>query len=135
MKTCLQIAGLFQLVLSIAHIGFARHFGWRKELQSVSLLTRQIFWVHAGFLMLVLAGFGGLSLFYADDLLLPHPLSRVVLGGLLVFWALRWYCQFFVYRRELWRGHSFNTAIHFLFASLWTYLTVVYATAFWQVLQ
>jgi len=130
MKTCLQIAGLLQLTLSLAHFGFARHFGWREELQQVSLLTRQIFWVHAAFLMLVLVGFGGVSLLCADELLARQPLSRVVLGGLAVFWAVRWYCQFFVYRAELWRGNRFNTTAQVLFALAWTFLTAVYATAF-----
>lgn len=130
MKTCLQIAGIFQLVLSLAHFGFARRLGWREELQRVSLLTRQIFWVHAGFLMLTLAGFGSLSLLCADDLLTRSPLARAVLGGLSVFWAVRWYCQFFVYRAELWRGNSVNTIAHILFALLWTFLTAVYAAAF-----
>jgi hypothetical protein len=133
MKTYLEIAGILQLALSVAHIPFARYFGWRKELQNVSLFTRQVFWVHAGFLMLVLAGFGGLSLFWTNELLAANPLSQVILAGLAIFWALRLFCQFFVYRAELWRGHAFNTVMHCVFAILWAYLTAVYATAFWQV--
>ncbi|MBI5774821.1 MAG: hypothetical protein HZA89_13890 [Verrucomicrobia bacterium] len=130
MKTCLQIAGVLQIALSLAHFDFARRFGWHEELQRVSLLTRQIFWVHTGFLMLVLAGFGGVSLLCADDLLMHSPLARAVLGGLSVFWIARWYCQFFVYRPELWRGNSLNTLAHILFAALWTFLAGVYITAF-----
>jgi len=130
MKTCLQIAGILQLALSIAHFGFARRLGWREELQRVSLLSRQIFWVHTGFLMLVLAGFGSLSLLCADDLIARSPLARAVLGGLSVFWAARCYCQFFVYRPELWRGNRLNTFVHILFASLWTFFMAVYITAF-----
>jgi hypothetical protein len=134
MKTWLQIAGILQLALSLAHFGFARHFGWREELQRVSLLTRQIFWVHTGFLMLVLAGFGGISLFCADELLAHSSLSRVVLGGLSLFWVARLYCQFFVYRPELWRGNTVHTAAHVLFTLLWTFLTAVYTTALWGLL-
>jgi hypothetical protein len=130
MKTSLQIAGILQLVLSLAHVGFARRLGWGREMQRVSLLTRQVFWVHTGFLMLVLAGFGALSLFCAGELLAPSGLAHAVLGGLSVFWASRWYCQFFVYRSELWRGNSFHTAAHAFFACLWTFLTAVYASAF-----
>ena len=130
MKMCLQIAGILQLALSLAHIGFARRFEWSEELKRVSLLTRQIFWVHTGFLMLVLAGFGGISFFCADDLLARSTLSRAVLGGLSVFWVARLYCQFFVYRSELWRGNNLHTVAHILFALLWTFLTTVYATAF-----
>lgn len=132
MKTYLQLAGILQLVLSLSHFGFARHFGWREELQQVSLLTRQIFWVHTGFLMLVLACFGSLSLFYANQLLLGNPLARVILAGLASFWVARWFCQFFVYRPELWRGNSFHTLAHILFALLWTFLAGVYLAAFFR---
>jgi hypothetical protein len=134
MKTCLQIAALLQLILALAHFAFARHLGWREELQRVSLLTRQVFWVHAGFLMLVLAGFGFLSLTCADELLAGGRVSRFVLGGLAVFWAARWCCQFFVYRAELWRGDAFRTKAHIGFAMLWTFLAGVYGTAFWRLL-
>jgi hypothetical protein len=134
MKTFLQIAGALQLILSVFHFAFARRLGWREDLQRVSLFTRQVFWVHMGFLMLVLAGFGGLSLIYAEELLTRSPLSRAMLGGLTVFWAARWYCQLFVYRAELWRGNAFKTKVHVSFVLLWTFLTAVYATAFWRLL-
>src|SRR5688572_18143760 len=115
MKTCLQIAGVMQLALAFAHFGFARYFSWQQELQRVSLLTRQVFWVHTGFIMLVLFGFGYLSLFYTAELIAPSPLARVLLAGLTLFWSLRWLCQFFVYRPELWRGNRLNTLAHILF--------------------
>lgn len=130
MKTCLQIAGALQLALSLAHFGFSRRFGWRQELQRVSLLTRQIFWVHTAFLMLVLLGFGSVSLLYTDELLSGGPLGRFLLGGLTTFWIVRWYCQFFVYRPELWRGNTLHTTAHVFFAVLWTFLATVYAMAF-----
>jgi len=134
MKMFLQIAGALQLILSVAHLAFARRLCWREDMQRVSLFTRQVFWVHMGFLMLVLAGFGGLSLLYADELLTRSPLSRAMLGGLTIFWAARWYCQLFVYRAELWRGSSFKTKVHISFVLLWTFLTAVYATAFWRLI-
>src|SRR5574339_526406 len=118
MKTYLQVAGALQIALSLAHFGFARRFGWREDLQRVSLLTRQIFWVHTGFLMLVLVGFGSVSLLHPNELLAGGPLARFSLISLTVFWTTRWYCQFFVYRPELWRGNTLHTAAHIFFAAL-----------------
>jgi hypothetical protein len=126
----LQIAGALQLLLALAHLDFARRLGWRKELAGVSLLTRQVFWVHAGFLMLVVAGFGGLSLACSEALLQKGPLPRAMLGGLTVFWTARWFCQFLVYSPTLWRGNRRRTIAHIAFAILWTYLAGVYAAAF-----
>lgn len=130
MKLCLQLAGIMQLTLALSHFAIVRRFGWREEMQRVSLFTRQVFWVHMGFLMLTLAGFGTVSYLHAAELLERGPLARTVLGGLAVFWGVRWYCQIFVYRAELWRGNTFNTWVHVLFILLWTFLTAVYATAF-----
>ena len=132
MRTSLQIAGVLQLALALAHFWFPRRFGWYEEMQRVSLLTRQVFWVHMGFIMLVLTGFGGLSLFCTEDLLGKSHLARVVLGGLASFWVLRGLCQFFVYRPELWRGSRVNTFGHLGFSLLWTFLAAVYLVAFYR---
>ena len=80
MKLCLQIAGMLQLSLALAHFALPRRFGWGEELQRVSLFTRQVFWVHLGFLMYALAGFGVVTWLCADDLLARNPLARAVLG-------------------------------------------------------
>lgn len=132
MKLSLQIAGVLQLMLALAHFAFIRRLEWRDELQRVGLFTRQVFWVHTGFLMLVLAGFGVLDLVHAEELLERTALARTLLGGLTVFWTTRLYCQFFVYRPELWRGNALNTKMHLLFSALWIFLSAVHAIALWQ---
>jgi hypothetical protein len=126
----LQIAGLLQLLLALVHFDFVRRFGWREELARVSLLTRQVFWVHTGFIVLVVAGFGALSLVCAEALSVRSTLARAVLGGLALFWLARWFCQFFVYSPSLWRGHRRRTLAHVSFSLLWSYLAGVYAVAF-----
>jgi hypothetical protein len=127
----LQIAGALQLLLALAHFAFIYRLEWREELQRVGLFTRQVFWVHTGFLMLVLVGFGVLDLVHADELLERTALARTLLASLTIFWVARLYCQFFVYRAELWRGHAFNTRVHVLFSALWTFLATVHAIALW----
>jgi hypothetical protein len=125
----LRIAGAMQLLLALAHVDFPRRFGWREEFARISLLGRQVFYVHMLFLCIVLAMFGALSLFATDALLEPTRLSRLVLLGIAAFWALRLYCQWFVYDPSLWRGQRVRTVIHFVFTGLWAYLTAVYALA------
>ena len=132
MILCLQLAGSLQILLALAHLVFIRRLEWRADLERVSLFTRQVFWVHTGFLMLMLVGFGMLDLLLAEVLLERTVLARAMLGGLTAFWAARWYCQFFVYSPELWRGQPRNTAVHIIFALLWTFLTTVHAAALWQ---
>ncbi len=126
----IQVAGALQVLLALAHLLFPRRFGWKAELQAVSLLTRQIFWVHVVFIALTVGGFGILSLACAAELAERGTLARAVSGGLAAFWTLRWIFQFFVYRPELWRGNRLHTAVHVGFAALWTFLAAVYGTAF-----
>jgi hypothetical protein len=128
----LQIVGVLQIALALAHIGFPRRFGWRAETARLSLLTRQIFYVHAFFICFILVLFGMLNLLCVDELLKPGLLARAVLSGITLFWATRWVIQFFVYDSQLWKGHRFNTVMHIVFATLWTYFASVYGLALWR---
>jgi hypothetical protein len=46
LATHLHVVGALLLLLGASHIFFNRYFGWEQELQTVSLLTRRIFFVH-----------------------------------------------------------------------------------------
>jgi hypothetical protein len=125
----LRIAGVGLIVLAFAHLAFPKQFHWKEELARLSLLNRQVFQVHTFFIGLVLVLFGALSSLYADALLTPSPLSKAVLAGFTLFWALRLFVQLFVYDRALWRGNRLYTGFHVLFTAYWTYLVAVYGTA------
>jgi hypothetical protein len=125
----LRLIGVLLLFLAASHALFPKRFAWKEELERLSLLNRQVFWVHTYFVVLIVAMFGLLSLLMPGELLSGTPLARAVLLGMTVFWGFRLYCQWFVYRAELWRGHRFNTAVHIAFTFLWAYLTTVNAAA------
>jgi hypothetical protein len=123
----LRIAGAIQIALALLHLVFPRRFHWREELAHLSLLNRQIFYVHTAFICLVMILVGVLSLAAPEALLEPTRLSRLVLDGLAIFWAARLTCQWFVYDVSLWRGQAFQTIMHGVFTVIWIYLTGVYA--------
>ena len=128
----LRLAGLLQILLALLHLDFPRRFRWREELASLSLLNRQMFHVHTFFVCLVLVLFGALSLLAPDALLEPTRLARLVLFGIALFWAVRLYCQWFVYDPRLWRGQRFETTMHFVFTAVWCYFVAVYGGAWWS---
>jgi hypothetical protein len=128
----LKICGILMIGLAALHPLFALRFRWREELADVSLFTRQVFWVHSLFIVLVLLLFGLLSLAFSEALLERTMLARAVLAGFVTFWSLRWVAQHFIYSPALWRGHRLNTIMHVMFTALWTYLVVVYGTALWR---
>jgi hypothetical protein len=125
----LKIVGILQLLLAFAHFFFPRRLGWKEDCAKLTLLNRQIFFVHCFFIVLVLVLFGALTLVYTDLLLRGDQLSKVVLSGLFLFWLARLYIQFFVYDARLWRGDRFNTRVHVFFSMLWTYYVGVYGLA------
>ncbi len=129
LSTHLRIVGALLLLLGGSHIFFNRYFGWEQELQSVSLLTRRIFFVHSFFIGFGVALSGALSLFYANLLLRPDALNRGILAALAVFWLCRLLAQFFAYDSAIWRGNRFRTAMHALFAVFWCYVTAIYGLA------
>jgi len=70
----------------------------------------------------------------ADALIEPTRLSRGVLAGLTIFWTLRMLMQWAFYSPAIWRGHAFNTAMHYAFSALWVYMSTVFAAALWTTL-
>lgn len=126
-KIHLILAGALQIALALFHFTLPGRFQWHEDLARLSLLNRQIFWVHTFFIMLVLVLFGLLSIFGAKELVRPTSLSRMVLAGITFFWVARLFCQFFVYSPELWRGNTLFTVAHVLFSLLWAYFIFAYA--------
>lgn len=132
----LRIVGGLLITLGLAHSMFGRYFKWREELATVSLLTRQIFWVHSFFIALLAVMTGVCSLFYTGPLVESEGLSRVVLGGLVIFWLCRLVFQLFVYDPAIWRGRRFYTLMHVVFTIFWTYTVLIFGAAFrmaWRV--
>jgi hypothetical protein len=128
----LKVSGALLIALAALHPALARRFRWKEELAEVSLLTRQVFWVHMLFIGLVLVQFGALSLCFTDSLVERSLLAKAVLGGFVIFWGLRLFAQHFIYSPGLWRGHPFHTSMHVFFTGLWAYLVWVYALALWR---
>lgn len=42
--------------------------------------------------------------------------------------------QWGFYSPAIWRGHRFNTAMHYLFSAIWIYVSTVFAVALWTTL-
>ena len=129
----LRAVGVLMAGLVAVNVFVPRRFGWREELSRVSLLNRQIFQVHAIFLIVTLALLSALLLTCADALVQPTRLSRALLAGLTLFWGLRMLVQWFYYSPAIWRGDRFNTVVHVLFSALWVYVTAVFAAALYFV--
>jgi hypothetical protein len=121
----LEFIGGLLVVLALLHVGFARYFDWRREFATVSLINRQMMYVHTFFIAFAVLLMGLLCLTSAAELV-GTVLGRRVSFGMGVFWLARLLIQFFGYSTSLWRGKRFETIIHVLFSFLWAYLSAVF---------
>lgn len=129
MVTNFRVIGILLIALSLIHLGFPKRFNWKVELGSLSLMNRQMMVIHTFFIALTLLLTGVLCVTSAGELAATN-LGRKICLGLGIFWTIRLIVQFFGYSSELWKGKTFETIMHFLFALFWAYLSVVFLTAY-----
>lgn len=122
METQLKIIGILLCLLALLHVVFPRYFNWKVELQSLSLINRQLMTVHTFFVALVVLLMGLLCLTSAQELI-HTKLGHTIGLGLAIFWVLRLLIQFFGYSAELWKGKTFETTVHIFFSLFWAYLS------------
>jgi hypothetical protein len=131
MELHLKLTGGLLIALGLFHAAFPRHFKWKEELKSMSLLNRQMMYIHTLFIALMVILIGLLSVLYAGAL--AHTeLGWAVSLGIFIFWFIRLLVQFFGYSSKLWRGKAFETAMHILFSLLWSYISWVYFWTWWR---
>lgn len=125
MEIHIKIIGILLVILSLIHAIFPKYFRWSEEMTTISLINRQMMYVHTFFLAIVLLLMGILCLTSAADLS-NTSFGRKVALGIGIFWLLRLFIQFFGYSSSLWKGKRFETSVHVVFSLLWTYLSGVF---------
>ena len=129
METNFRIAGVLLIVLSLIHLVFPKRFNWKHELGLLSLINRQMMVIHTFFIALTILLIGVLCITSSRELIETNLGKRISLG-LGIFWTIRFFVQFFGYSPELWRGKTFETISHVLFALFWAYLSIVFFTTY-----
>lgn len=129
MEIHIKIVGSILIALSVMHIIIPKYFKWEQELTSLSLITKQILYVHTFFIAFIVLLMGLLCLSYSHELL-HDPFGRVITLGLFGFWLMRLIFQFFVYSPKVWRGKRFETVMHVVFSVMWLYFTGVFLLSY-----
>lgn len=128
MEYHLKIIGSLLIVLALLHLFFPKYFNWKHELDSLSVINRQIMYIHSFSIAFVVFLIGFLCLTSSSELLSTTLGKRICLG-IGIFWITRLLIQFFGYSRETWEGKSFETTMHVLFSLFWTYLSTIFILA------
>ena len=125
MELHIKIAGLLLIVLAIIHSIFPKYFNWKQELNSLSIINRQLMYVHSFFIAFVVLLMGVLCLTSTNELIASSLGKRISLG-LGMFWTARFIIQFLGYSAKIWKGKTFETSVHILFSILWAYLSTIF---------
>jgi hypothetical protein len=132
---------LAQLIL----IGGVLHFGillasacvpqvldWRQSLAKLDALSRQVVWVHGAFIVLVIIGFGAVSVALPAELASGTPLARALCLFIAIFWAARLAVQFFVFDAKPHLKNAFLKVGYHGLTLVFLYHAVVYSIAAMQ---
>ena len=93
----LRICGVIQLGILTASALVPGKLQWRTELRQLQPLSRQLVWVHGGYIVLIIAAMGLISLCEAEQLADGSALARTVCGFVAIFWLVRLAIQLFVF--------------------------------------
>lgn len=122
----IQIAGAVQLAIGLANLPLASRLQYRKNLAGASEIVRQIFYVHAAYIVLVVLGFAALSLLFPTELVSGRALGRFLSTFLAIFWLLRVPIQLFYYPDEIRRQ---NRLADVIFIVAFAFLALIFGLA------
>jgi len=129
----LRIAGVGLILLSILHVPIGRHLQWREDIARLTPVNASVFRVHTFFICLVLVIMGLPCLFDPRVFLEPSRAGTWVSWSFAGFWAIRLYCQWFVYEADLWQNKRLETCIHWVFSFTWAALAGLFTVCgVWQ---
>jgi hypothetical protein len=131
MELHLKITGILLIALALVHASFPKYFNWKQELNSLSIMNRQLMYVHSFFIGFVVLLVGLLCLTSANELI-ETTLGKKISLGLGIFWTTRFFIQFFGYSAKIWKGKTFETAVHVLFAFFWAYLSALFCLIYFD---
>ena len=125
MELHLKIIGWLLTILALVHGIFPRYFDWKNEFKNVSIINREMMYVHTFFIAFVVLLMGVLCITSAEEII-ATKLGQNIALGLSIFWIIRLIIQFFGYSSTLSKGKTFETIMHILFTFFWAYLSIVF---------
>jgi hypothetical protein len=127
----LRLAALAQLGVAILNLFLIRIMNWRRDLDTMPLLIREVFQIHVYFISITLAIFGAVTWRFAAEIAnAAHPICVWLAMGIGAFWAVRSVMQWSHYSAIHWRGDRIRTLIHWtLFLGYGAFAALYFAAA------
>jgi len=129
LELLIQIGGALHFCILLASSIAPSVARWKMNLAVLPPLLRQMFWVYAGFIVLVIIGFGTLILRHTTEIAAGEPLGRGLAAFIAVFWFTRLAMQAFVFEVRPYLTHWFLKAGYHGLTIVFIYLTTVFGWA------
>jgi hypothetical protein len=127
MELLILIGGILHFGILCASALVPRVLNWKTSLKNLDALSRQLIWVHGVFIVLVIIGFGLLSLLFAAELATGSALARGVCLFISLFWAARLVVQFFIFDAKPYLTTAFLKAGYYGLTLVFAYQTLAYS--------
>ena len=126
----LRLAALAQLGVVLLNLFLVRIMNWRRDLNAMPLLIREVFQIHVYFISITLAIFGAVTWRFAHDIAAAaYPICVWLAFGIGAFWAIRSLMQWTHYSAVHWRGDGLRTLIHWMLFVGYGAFAAIYFTA------
>ena len=127
--TLIRIGGLLHFGILIASALTPRVLDWKRELQKLNPLTRQLVWVHGIFIVLTIIALGTIATTNAPQLALGGLLARSLCAFVALFWLARLSLQFALFDpREFLTSAALKLGYHGL-TFVFAYLALIFGWA------
>ena len=123
------IGGILHFGILLASAAVPQVLDWRRELAKLDPLSRQLVWVHGAFVVLVIIGFGLLSVALPAELAAGTLLGRGTCLFIALFWSARLVVQFYVFDAKPYLRTAFLKIGYNGLTAVFIYLAMIYSIA------
>lgn len=128
-------AALGQALVALLNLGLVTLLGWKKDLEAMPLLVRQVFRVHQWFISITLLLFAVWSWKLAPLIAPGSELAGWICAGISLFWGIRAVMQVAYYSSSHWKGQPARILVHLILLTAYGACALTYGTAGWLCLQ
>lgn len=129
LEILLRLAGLLHFAILSASALVPRVLDWRGSLAGLHPFLRRLFWVYGAFIVLVIIGFGTLTLLNAGAMAAGRPGARSLSAFIAIFWLARLAVQLCVFDCRPFLTTRLLTAGYHCLTVAFVYLSAVYGWA------
>ncbi|MEO7989019.1 MAG: hypothetical protein ABI663_05720 [Chryseolinea sp.] len=130
LELSILLCGVGHIVLSLASTAIPTLLNWKKELNVLQPLIKQMFWTYAAYILVINFCFGLVSILGTAELLNKSFLAKSVTIFIGLYWFARVIIQFFYFDKTHAPKGLIFTLGEIGLVALFVVFTVVYLAAF-----